>query len=56
MCDEWIESFDLFLAHIGPKPDPRMSLDRIDNSKGYEPGNVRWATWPEQLKNRRNWR
>ena len=30
----------------------RMTLDRIDNSKGYFPGNVRWATMKEQGANR----
>jgi hypothetical protein len=29
------------------------SLDRIDGNKGYEPGNIRWATREEQNKNRR---
>ncbi|MGC5796971.1 helix-turn-helix domain-containing protein [Sphingomonas sp. NFX23] len=44
--------FDRFLAHIGPKPTPDHSIDRIDNSRGYEPGNVRWATRIEQNRNR----
>lgn len=53
VCDEWRENFGAFLAHIGPKPHPRLSLDRINNDKGYEPGNVRWATQQQQNLNRR---
>lgn len=31
-----------------------MTIDRIDNNKGYEPGNVRWVPFPEQHRNQRN--
>ena len=51
MCDEWRNSFPAFLAHMGPRPDG-FTLDRIDNSKGYEPGNCRWATYKQQAQNR----
>ena len=53
MCDEWKHDFPAFAAHLGEPPSPLHSLDRIDNSLGYVPGNVRWATASEQAKNRR---
>lgn len=53
MCEEWRESFEAFFAHVGPRPSLAYSLDRIDNDRGYEPGNVRWATDSEQQQNRR---
>lgn len=51
VCDEWRTSYAAFLAHIGRKPSPRHTIDRIDGTKGYEPGNVRWATPLEQSRN-----
>lgn len=53
MCQEWRDSFLAFYHHIGPRPSPDHSLDRIDNDRGYEPGNVRWATRAQQARNRR---
>lgn len=40
------------IENLGPKP-PGMTLDRIDNQRGYYPGNIRWATWKQQAANRR---
>ena len=55
VCDRWRESFADFLEDMGSQPTPQYSLDRFpDNNKGYEPGNVRWATHTEQMRNRRN--
>ena len=50
----WVASFQEFKKHIGPRPTAGHSIDRIDGSKGYEPGNVRWATCVEQSANRKN--
>lgn len=53
MCREWRESYTAFLAYMGEPPTPKHTIERIDNDKGYEPGNVRWATYSEQLMNQR---
>jgi hypothetical protein len=53
VCDEWINDYPAFLAHIGRRPSPEHSIDRIDNDGNYEPGNVRWATPKEQRNNQR---
>lgn len=59
MCDRWrlgegaLNGFECFLADMGLKPSRAHSLDRIDNNKGYEPGNCRWATRQEQMRNTR---
>jgi hypothetical protein len=51
MCDKWSESFQSFLDDVGKRPKNKSSIDRIDVNRGYEPGNVRWATQFEQMRN-----
>lgn len=51
VCAEWRSSFERFLSDMGPRPSPSHSIDRIDNDRGYEPGNCRWATAREQGAN-----
>ncbi len=53
VCDRWKASFLDFLADVGPKPSATHSIDRINNDGNYEPGNCRWATATEQVRNNR---
>ena len=53
VCREWQHNYAAFLAHVGRRPSKEFSIDRIDNDKGYFPGNVRWATREQQQANSR---
>lgn len=49
VCDRW-NDFRMFIEDMGTRP-PGTTIDRIDGSKGYEPGNCRWATSKQQQRN-----
>lgn len=51
VCPRWRASYDAFCEDMGPRPSPFHSLDRIDGSKDYDPGNCRWATIQVQNQN-----
>jgi len=48
----WVSNFMAFYNHIGKRPKGAYSIDRIDNDKGYEVGNVRWLPMVEQSRNK----
>jgi hypothetical protein len=54
VCDRW-KSFESFLADMGPRP-PGMTIERVDNDRGYFPKNCKWATPKEQRANQRSYR
>lgn len=51
ICERWQRSFEGFLVDVGDRPSPKHSLDRINNDRDYGPGNVRWATRNQQMRN-----
>jgi hypothetical protein len=62
VCDRWSgrQGFWNFVADMGPRPDgttpagrPLYTLDRVNNDRGYDPNNCRWATYSQQARNRR---
>ena len=53
LSDEFLDP-RVFVAYAKSLPDarPEMQLDRIDNSRGYERGNLRWVTAKVNCNNR----
>jgi hypothetical protein len=57
VCEEWVNSFDEFyrwVLSVGWDGECDLSIDRIDNNKGYCPDNCRLATKKEQQRNMRS--
>jgi len=50
ICERW-SSFDNFMEDMGERP-AGTTIDRIDGTKDYEPGNCRWADWHTQENNK----
>jgi hypothetical protein len=53
VCPEWNKDFWAWFEHIGRRRVDGLTQERIDNSKGYQPGNVRWDTRRAQSNNQR---
>lgn len=52
VCDEWKDFEPFYEWAISHGYSDDLSIDRIDNCKGYFPDNCRWATHVEQTRNR----
>ena len=50
VCESW-QTFERFLSDMGQAPDD-LTLERVDNNKGYGPDNCKWATYTEQNRNK----
>lgn len=53
ICPEWRNDFSAFKNWAeanGYAED--LTIDRIDNNKGYSPDNCRWVTWKDQFNHR----
>ncbi len=52
VCSAWINNPRQFFEHMGKRP-PHATIERIDNLKGYEPGNCKWVEGARQARNQR---
>lgn len=56
VCDEWRRDKAAFLYYVQTLPgwdNPALEMDRADNNRGYEPGNIRFATRAQNASNKR---
>jgi|SRR5271165_627574 len=52
VCERWEgpDGFPNFLADVGERPAPGYHLHRINNDRGYKPGNVEWLSPSEHRR------
>lgn len=56
VCDRWLgeNGFVNFLSDMGNRPSGLYSIERLDSKGNYEPGNCKWGTEEQQVRNKRN--
>lgn len=52
--DFYDDMYNSYIEFKQTHPNERISIDRIDNNLGYVVGNLRWANYTTQARNRRN--
>lgn len=57
VCAAWLHNYEAFQAWgLASGYSDDLTIDRIDNDKGYSPENCRWETSTVQSRNRRTTR
>ena len=54
VSEEWKNNFDNFSNDMITSYKNGLTIDRIDNDKGYSLNNCKWSTYKEQASNRRS--
>jgi hypothetical protein len=54
ICSAWVHDFDQFLRDMGEKPNPKYTLERVNNDEGYNKSNCVWASIESQNSNKKS--